>query len=393
MKHFKNNLKVLFFKSAIFLLALVLSTSFKTLAQSKAPVIRLSKADGEVHVKDSSGMELPCTDNLRIFSGCYAATGKKSSVWLNINGKSFLKLGAKSEVEIRKNKMDIDILCKSGRIFFNAKKRSGSKNSLRLFTSSMVTDIRGAKGFIRFETPSHTQLTLSEGNLECVCFDTSPLNTKRIKLKAGETRDFPHEKSKSRASSSVVLFLPKSASDIQEVLNKTELSSAKLKSGKNNHSFLVDTTLIIPPDKTLTSANDISVIVKNGGILNVDGRYKCHGSLTNHGIISVNRQRTLKVSKAFTSDGAIGTWGRIFPAKGLNIFGGSLLMNKGIIESDSRFTVSVSDQALFFPNGGTIINSSPDGTPLNILPSRLKGCKPGTVLRGYSKQNSQEIIR
>ena len=154
-----------------------------------ASVVRFAKAEGKVSIKDAGG-SLPQKENMRLFSGNSVSTEEQSYAWLNLDDSKAVKLDAVSEAEVRKSGKDLEVLSKSGNLFFNVTKPLKSDESMKIRTSTMVMGIRGTCGWVKFLDATHTCVYLLEGHVECKVFNPATGEEESIILNPGESATF-----------------------------------------------------------------------------------------------------------------------------------------------------------------------------------------------------------
>ena len=169
---------------------LVLNTQTVAAGQGSAATVRLAKTEGTVAVTDSSGISSKVSANMRLFSGHHVKTQAKSYAWLNLDDSKAAKLDAVSELEVRKDGSNLEVLVASGNIFFNVSKPLNDNENLNIRTSTMVTGIRGTCGTIKAIDPNHTQIDLYTGNLQCVVTNPVTGENQSVDLHPGDSALF-----------------------------------------------------------------------------------------------------------------------------------------------------------------------------------------------------------
>jgi len=110
---------------------------------TKASVIRLTKKEGTVTVKDASGSKVNVNDGGKILSGYSVATGKDGTAYLNLDDSKVVKLDLNTTVEIKKNKKKIEVYVASGNIFVSVSEKLNSDEELNVKTTNIAVGVRG----------------------------------------------------------------------------------------------------------------------------------------------------------------------------------------------------------------------------------------------------------
>ena len=136
-------------------------------SSASATTVRLAKTDGNVSVLGDGGMETATKANMRLFSGNHVKTEQNSYAWVNLDDSKAAKLDALSEMEVRKDGNNLEVLATTGNLFFNVSQPLKSDENLNIRTSTMVTGIRGTCGILKAINAAHTQVDLFSGHLDC----------------------------------------------------------------------------------------------------------------------------------------------------------------------------------------------------------------------------------
>ena len=155
-------------------------------ATATATTMRLSKYTGAVDVASSSGRTLSKRTNMLLYNGYSVETGKKSYAWINLDNTKLAKLDAVSKVEVRKSGKKLDVLLKSGNIFFNVSKPLEDDEVLNVRTSTMIMGIRGTSGIIRVVDRWATEIYVLDGTVQCSAADPVTGQVKTETLQAGD---------------------------------------------------------------------------------------------------------------------------------------------------------------------------------------------------------------
>lgn len=176
--------------TACLLTCAVLITPLAAPKSAEAATVRLPKTEGAVDVTDGAGIQVSMVENMRLFSGSHTKTGERSYAWFSLDDTKVLKEDAVSEVEIRKRGEKLEVLLDFGKLYFNVTAPLRDEESLNIRTSTMVLGLRGTSGWVQVIDGRITRVWLLTGEAECIV--TNPVNgqTKRIRLRAGDTADF-----------------------------------------------------------------------------------------------------------------------------------------------------------------------------------------------------------
>lgn len=153
-------------------------------------VIRLNQTEGTVSVQNSSGKEQTPRAEMQLYSGYTIASEEESYAWFSLDSEKLAKLDALSEAEVRRAGKQLELLLKSGNLFFNVTQPLAEDESLNIRTSTMVAGIRGTCGWVKQVNRCRTEVYLLEGTLDCAVTDPVTGQTKTITLHAGETAAF-----------------------------------------------------------------------------------------------------------------------------------------------------------------------------------------------------------
>ena len=101
-------------------LALCLGLSVAALAADNTGAdIRLMKAEGTVTVTSSSGKTYSTREDMKLYNGYVVTTAAESYAWITLDGTKAAKLDASSSLEVRRSGKELELLLRSGRVFFN----------------------------------------------------------------------------------------------------------------------------------------------------------------------------------------------------------------------------------------------------------------------------------
>ena len=134
-------------------------------ATARATTMKLEKKVGAVTLKTQSGTSLRITDGMRLYNGNSLATEKYSYAYISLDSSKAVKLDQSSSATLRQNGRSLELLVKSGKLFFNVDKPLGQDESMNVRTSTMVTGIRGTCGVVEAVSQRQSKLYLIEGEV------------------------------------------------------------------------------------------------------------------------------------------------------------------------------------------------------------------------------------
>lgn len=134
-------------------------------ATARATTMKLEKKVGTVTLKTQSGTSLRITDGMRLYNGNSLATEKYSYAYISLDSSKAVKLDQSSSATLRQNGRSLELLVKSGKLFFNVDKPLGQDESMNVRTSTMVTGIRGTCGVVEAVSQRQSKLYLIEGEV------------------------------------------------------------------------------------------------------------------------------------------------------------------------------------------------------------------------------------
>ena len=144
----------------------------------KAAAMRLRKTAGEVWITDEKQKDVPLAEDLGLYSGYRVDTWEESYAWIDLDEVKLTKMDADSRVEVVKDGKDLEILVKSGSIFFNVTEPLAEDETMTIRTADLLVGIRGTCGWVDAEKK---QAALLEGRVLC-----EAENGEKAKLSAGE---------------------------------------------------------------------------------------------------------------------------------------------------------------------------------------------------------------
>ncbi len=164
MRRKKINLKgiVCALMSSAMILTLVTPASAAT---ARATTMKLEKTEGTVTLKTQNGSERKITTGMRLYNGNALETAKYSYAHISLDSTKAVKLDQSSSATLRQSGKQLELLVKSGKLFFNVNKKLDSNESMNVRTSTMVTGIRGTCGVVEYVDVNKSKLYLIEGQV------------------------------------------------------------------------------------------------------------------------------------------------------------------------------------------------------------------------------------
>lgn len=156
-------------------------------ADNVASKMQMAKAEGSVEIAHSSGKTVSLRDNMKLYNGYQVDTLEKSYAWIELDGTKLAKLDAVSEAIIRKKGKQLEILLKSGNIFFNVSEPLKDDETLNIRTSTMVTGVRGTSGWLEVVDGGNVKVSILEGTVEVNVSNPLTGEVKNDKVMSGET--------------------------------------------------------------------------------------------------------------------------------------------------------------------------------------------------------------
>lgn len=159
-------------------------------AAASASTLRLTKTEGTVSATNQNGRSLPVFADMQLYSGYQAATQEASYAWISLDDSKLTKLDAVSEAEVRKKDKKLELLLKSGNLFFHVAEPLEGDETLDIRTSTMVTGIRGTAGWVQVIDGGHTQVYILEGSVQSAVSDPVTGQIRQISVGSGQMADF-----------------------------------------------------------------------------------------------------------------------------------------------------------------------------------------------------------
>ena len=134
-------------------------------ATARATTMKLEKKEGTVTLKTQSGTSLRITNGMRLYNGNFLSTGNSSYAYISLDSSKAVKLDQNSSATLRQSGSRLELLTKTGKLFFNVSKPLTKNESMNVRTSTMVTGIRGTCGVVEVVTRTLSKLYLIEGTV------------------------------------------------------------------------------------------------------------------------------------------------------------------------------------------------------------------------------------
>ncbi len=164
--------------------------SLEAIESAEAATIQLMKIEGDVSVSNSGKRNLSIIENMKLYNGYQTSTEEASYAWINLDSEKLTKQDAVSETEIRKSGKKLEILLKSGNLFFDVTEPLEEEEILNIRTSTMVMGIRGTCGWVKVLDRWTSEVYILEGTVQCRVKDPVSGQIKDITLKSGEMARF-----------------------------------------------------------------------------------------------------------------------------------------------------------------------------------------------------------
>ncbi|MEA4816252.1 MAG: FecR domain-containing protein [Lachnospiraceae bacterium] len=176
------------FTAMLLALALIINSVLPTLAETASGTsLRLEKTEGTVTVTNKNGKEITTSDGMILYNGYTITTGISSFAYISLDSSKAIKLDAVSSVEVKKNGNKLEVLLKSGDLFFDVSSPVSEDSSLNIRTSTMVTGIRGTMGVVSIVDQFNSILYMLEGTVEVSVVDPETEVYSDYSLTVGQT--------------------------------------------------------------------------------------------------------------------------------------------------------------------------------------------------------------
>lgn len=162
----------------------------EAIESAEATTMQLMKTEGDVTVSNAGGRNISIIKNMRLYNGYHTNTDEASYAWINLDDEKLIKQDVVSETEVRKSGKKLEILLKSGNLFFDVTKPLEEEETLNIRTSTMVVGIRGTSGWVKVLDRWRTRVYVLEGTVTCYVTDPVTGQIKSTTLSGGETAEF-----------------------------------------------------------------------------------------------------------------------------------------------------------------------------------------------------------
>lgn len=151
-----------------------------------ASVMQLMKLEGVVGVSDGEGKKLSPEEKMMLYSGYQMETQNESFAWINLDSVKLTKMDESSDIEIRRDGKQLEILVNSGKLYFNITEPLEDDETLDIRTSTMAVGIRGTCGWVEALDASHMYVYILEGTVQCSVTDPESGETITDTVSSGE---------------------------------------------------------------------------------------------------------------------------------------------------------------------------------------------------------------
>lgn len=134
-------------------------------ATARATTMKLEKTEGTATLKTQNGTARKISNGMHLYSGNTLATAASSYAYVSLDGSKAVKLDEKTTTTLRQSGKQLELLAKSGKLFFNVSSPLTEKESMNVRTSSMVAGIRGTCGVVEYVNPNKSKLYLIQGQV------------------------------------------------------------------------------------------------------------------------------------------------------------------------------------------------------------------------------------
>lgn len=169
--------------SLLAVLCLMSSLTLPALAaeSATATTLRLTSTEGTVTLTNQNGKSLSQREDMKLYNGYTVTTDAASYAYISLDDTKAVKLDASSSAQVKKNGKQLEVLLKSGNLFFNVTAPLKSDETLNIRTSTMVTGIRGTAGAI-----TQSAVYLLDGAVTVYTIDTATGQQYSTPLAAGQ---------------------------------------------------------------------------------------------------------------------------------------------------------------------------------------------------------------
>lgn len=162
----------------------------EVIESAEGAAMQLMKTEGDVTVSNVSGRNISIIKNMRLYNGYHTNTEETSYAWINLDDEKLIKQDAVSETEVRKSGKKLEILLKSGNLFFDVTEPLEEEETLNIRTSTMVVGIRGTSGWVKVLDRWRSRVYILEGTVTCYVTDPVTGQIKSTTLSGGEMAEF-----------------------------------------------------------------------------------------------------------------------------------------------------------------------------------------------------------
>ena len=168
-------------------LALLLSFALPAAAADNTGMeIRLLKVEGSVTVTSSTGKTHETRENMHLYNGYCVSTAAESYAWITLDESKAVKLDSSSSLEVRRSGKELELLLRSGNLFFNVTAPLKEEEKLNIRTSTIVTGVRGTSGEVQRVSETQTNVIIFDGQVVCCVTDPVSGESRQVEIRAGE---------------------------------------------------------------------------------------------------------------------------------------------------------------------------------------------------------------
>lgn len=162
---FEKKMRIRIISAALACLLVLMGCEPAFAATARATTMKLEKTTGTVTLKTQNGTARKITDGMRLYNGNTLQTGADSYAYVSLDSSKAVKMDENSQATLRQNGKDLELLVKSGKLFFDVSVPLTSRENMNIRTSTMVTGIRGTCGVVEYVSPTVAKLYLLEGKV------------------------------------------------------------------------------------------------------------------------------------------------------------------------------------------------------------------------------------
>ena len=182
-------------KNGVFMRMLALGTALAMLCtacgdSAKAGTMRLMRIKGSVGLCNGEGQRMSPQEEMLLYSGYQLSTQRRSFAWINLDDVKLSKMDASSEIEIRKNGKELEIVVNQGKLYFNITKPLEEDENLSIRTSTMSVGIRGTCGWVEVDAEETVRAYILEGTVECRTAGSGAGLGESVAVQAGKVASF-----------------------------------------------------------------------------------------------------------------------------------------------------------------------------------------------------------